>query len=177
VLLYQYSYIAAVLPFVSAADSCRSAAAYGLVPLKISLLPPQSANFAAAERCRLPLPNVCMCLGATISTAADCRCVENNSCLNVVGKTLFNPGQQLKDTLVTVECPDTLETTNYCNTEQLNVCCKYNHRRLPLQCCCCCRCMRQKHCCGKIPLPDRKRLFSTECRTCKLLNVIDPSGS
>jgi hypothetical protein len=33
-----------------------------------------------------------------------------------VGKTLFNPGQWQKDTLVTVECPDTFETTNYCNT-------------------------------------------------------------
>jgi hypothetical protein len=86
-------------------------------------------------------------------TAADCRCVENNLGLDVVGKTLFNPGQWKKDTLVTVECPDTFETTNYCNTKQLNVCRKYNYRILPLQCRCRCRCMRQKHCCGKIPLP------------------------
>jgi hypothetical protein len=54
---------------------------------------------------------------------------------------------------VTVECPDTFEITNYCNTKQLNVCRKYDYRRLPLQCRCRCRCMRQKHCFGKIPLP------------------------
>jgi hypothetical protein len=72
------------------------------------------------------------------STAADCRCVENNCCLNVVGKTLFNPGQWKKDTLGTVECPDPFETTNYCDTKQLNVCRKYIYRRLPQQCRCRC---------------------------------------
>jgi hypothetical protein len=55
-------------------------------------------------------------------TAADCCCVENNSRFNVMGKTLFNPGQWQKDTLVTVECPNTFETTNYCNKYQAAQC-------------------------------------------------------
>jgi hypothetical protein len=138
-----------------AADSCRSAAAYGLVPLKypycrgkVPTLPLQNV-----ADCRCPMFACVYCVFRCRHTAADCRCVENNSCFNVVGKTLFNLGQWQKNRLVTVECPDTFETTNYCNTKQLNVCCKYNYRRLLLQCHCHCRCMWQKHCCGKIPLP------------------------
>ncbi|KAJ7899599.1 hypothetical protein B0H14DRAFT_2556655 [Mycena olivaceomarginata] len=48
-------------------SKCRhTAAACGRLPLKITRLPLQSANFAAVECCRLPLHNVCLCFGAAI---------------------------------------------------------------------------------------------------------------
>jgi hypothetical protein len=64
-------------------------------------------------------------------TAADCRCIENIPWFNVVYKTLLNAGLRWNDVLDAGEYPGTFQTTNYGDTQEFNMCRKFNCRRLP----------------------------------------------
>ncbi|KAJ7848177.1 hypothetical protein B0H14DRAFT_2583196 [Mycena olivaceomarginata] len=51
---------------VTLSKCCHTTTACGRLLLKITRVPLQSANFAAAECCQLLLHNVCLCFGAAI---------------------------------------------------------------------------------------------------------------